>query len=70
MPKRKYIKVCDQEPCDYLPCVEERIAQLEDQGLDSGALRTLADQIREADARMWESESDWLATLDFQNARV
>lgn len=64
MPKRKFIKVCDKAYCDYVPCVEERIAQLEEQGLDSGDMRRWLGELSAQDDRARESEAEWLATLD------
>ena len=33
------VKVCEKFYCDYAPCVEERIAQLDAEGFDTGKLR-------------------------------
>ena len=70
MPKRKYIVPCDKTYCDYVPCLEERIARLEEQGLDSAPLREQLAEVRAQDERFWLAESEWLATLDATTARV
>lgn len=70
MSKRKYIVICDKFYCDYVPCVEERIAQLDSEGFDTEKLREWLVELREQEGRFWASESEWLAALDSQNARV
>lgn len=64
MRKRKYIVPCEKDYCDYVPCVEERIARLEEQGLDSGELRKWLTELREQDGRMWDAEAAWLEAID------
>jgi hypothetical protein len=70
MPKRPFIKVCDKDYCDYIPCVEERIVQLGDQGLDSGEMRLWLAELRAQDGRMVDAEIAWLEALDAKAAIV
>ncbi len=51
------IKVCEKFYCDYAPCVEERIVQLDAEGFDTGKLRKWLEEVKASDAR----EALWLA---------
>ena len=51
------IKVCEKFYCDYAPCVEQRIAELDAEGFDTGKLRKWLDEVKASDAR----EALWLA---------
>jgi hypothetical protein len=70
MSKRKYLVICEKDYCDYIPCVEERIAQAAKVGATLPEQEAWLSELREQEGRFWSSESEWLATLDFQNARV
>ncbi len=61
MPK---LKVCEREFCDYLPCVEQKIVELELQGLDAGATRDWLTELRQQERRMAEAEAEWFAAID------
>jgi len=58
------IEVCEKFYCDYAPCVEQRIAELEAEEFDATKLREWLTELREQDRRMTESEKAWLGTLD------
>lgn len=64
------LKVCEKFYCDYIPCVEERIAQLDAEGFDAGKLREWLVKLN----LYKDQEAIWLAEhnegLDSQNARV
>jgi len=62
--KKGFIKVCEKFYCDYIPCVEERIAELEAEGFDAGALRDWLTELRAQDGRMADAEKAWLAAID------
>ena len=64
MRKRSFIKVCEKFYCDYIPCVEQRIAELEAEGFDATQLREWLAELREQDGRMADSEAEWLAAID------
>ena len=64
------VEVCEKFYCDYSPCVEERIAQLDAEGFDTGKLREWLVELRAEDGRMADAEMAWLGALDSQNARV
>lgn len=64
MRKRDFIKVCEKTYCDYVPCVEQRIVELEERGLDSGEMRRWLAELREQDGRMADAEAAWLAAID------
>lgn len=64
MRKSGAIKVCGKAYCDYVPCVELRIEQLDAQGLDAGEMRQWLAELREQDDRMAGSEAEWLAAID------
>jgi len=64
VPKRELLQVCGKDYCDYVPCVELRIAQLESDGLDAGALRDWLTELRAQDGRMADAEAGWLAAID------
>jgi hypothetical protein len=49
--------VCEKFYCDYSPCVEERIAQLDAEGFDTGKLREWLEKVKLSDAQ----EAIWLA---------
>ena len=51
------IKVFEKFYCDYAPCVEERIVQLDAEGFDTGKLRKWLEEVKASDAR----EALWLA---------
>ncbi len=51
------VKVCEKLYCDYSPCVEERIAQLDAEGFDTGKLRKWLEEVKASDAQ----EAIWLA---------
>jgi hypothetical protein len=51
------VKVCERVYCDYSPCVEERIAQLDAEGFDTGKLRKWLEKVKLSD----EQEAIWLA---------
>ena len=51
------VKVCEKFYCDYSPCVEERIAQLDAEGFDTGKLREWLEKVKLSDAQ----EAIWLA---------
>ena len=51
------IKVCEKFYCDYAPCVEQRIAELEADGFETTKLRKWLEEVRASDAR----EAIWLA---------
>ena len=51
------IKVCEKFYCDYAPCVEQRIAELEAEGFDATKLRAWLEEVKASDAR----EALWLA---------
>ena len=51
------IKVCEKFYCDYAPCVEQRIAELEADGFETTKLRKWLEEVRASDAR----EALWLA---------
>lgn len=51
------VKVCERFYCDYAPCVEGRIAQLDADGFDTGRLREWLEKVRLSDAQ----EAIWLA---------
>ena len=70
MRKKRFIKVCEKFYCDYIPCVEERIAELEAEGFDATQLREWLVELRAEDGRMADAEMAWLGALDSQNARV
>jgi hypothetical protein len=62
--KRELLQVCGKDYCDYIPCVELRITQLEADGLDSGELRVWLTELREQDGRMADAEAAWLSAID------
>ena len=64
MRKRELLQVCGKDYCDYVPCVELRITQLESDGLDAGALRDWLAELRAQDGRMADAEKAWLAAID------
>ena len=64
MRKRELLQVCGKDYCDYIPCVELRITQLEADGLDSGELRVWLTELREQDGRMSDAEAAWLSAID------
>lgn len=64
MRKRELLQVCGKDYCDYVPCVELRITQLEADGLDAGALRDWLAELRAQDGRMADAEKAWLAAID------
>ena len=70
MRKKGFIKVCEKLYCDYIPCVEERIAQLDAEGFDTSELRGWLVELRAEDGRMADAEMAWLGAIDSQNARV
>jgi hypothetical protein len=51
------IKVCEKFYCDYAPCVEQRIAELEADGFETTKLRKWLEEVKASDAR----EALWLA---------
>lgn len=58
------LKVCEKTYCDYIPCVEQRIVELEAGGLDSGEMREWLAELRDQDGRMADAESEWFAAID------
>lgn len=64
MRKRSFIKVCEKFYCDYVPCVEQRIAELEAEGFDATKLREWLAELRQQDGRMADAEAEWLAAID------
>jgi hypothetical protein len=64
MRNRDYIQTCSDSGCDYLPCLDNRIAELEQRGLDSTELLAYRDTVRLAEGRFWAAEAEWLAALD------
>ena len=64
MRKRSFIKVCEKFYCDYVPCVEQRIAELEADGFDATKLREWLTELRQQDGRMADAEAEWLAAID------
>ena len=51
------VKVCEKDYCDYAPCVEEKIRQLELDGLDAADQKAWLEKVRLSDAQ----EAIWLA---------
>ena len=70
MRKKVFIKVCEKLYCDYIPCVEERIAQLDAEGFDTSELRGWLVELRAEDGRMADAEMAWLGALDAKAAIV
>lgn len=64
MRKLGAIRVCEKTYCDYVPCVELKVEQLDSQGLDSGEMRRWLAELREQDARMAGAEDEWFAAID------
>lgn len=64
MRKKGFIKVCEKFYCDYVPCVEQRIAELEAEGFDATQLREWLVELRAEDGRMADAEMAWLAAID------
>ena len=58
------IKVCGKLYCDYVPCVELRIAQLDAEDFDTSALRDWLAELQAQDDRMADAEAEWLAAID------
>ena len=70
MRKKGFIKVCEKFYCDYVPCVEQRIAELDAEGFDTDKLRGWLVELRAEDGRMADSEMAWLGALDEKAAIV
>lgn len=70
MRKKGFIKVCDKFYCDYIPCVEQRIAELEAEEFDATQLREWLVELREQEGRMADAEMAWLGALDEKSAIV
>ena len=70
MRKKGFIKVCEKFYCDYVPCVEQRIAELEEEGFDATQLREWLVELRAEEGRMADSEMAWLGALDEKAAIV
>ena len=70
MRKKGFIKVCEKFYCDYVPCVEQRIAELDAEGFDTGKLRGWLVELRAEDGRMSDAEMAWLGALDEKVAIV
>ncbi len=70
MRKKGFIKVCEKFYCDYVPCVEQRIAELEADGFDATQLREWLVELRAEEGRMADSEMAWLGALDEKAAIV
>jgi hypothetical protein len=62
--KGELFQVCGKLYCDYVPCVELRIAQLDAEGFDTSALRDWLAELRAQDGRMADAEKAWLAAID------